>query len=113
MAANDYDLGSGSVNVNAKRYVFRMDWQRDKGSKTENMAGFIQQTNTNTDTGQVLSKETYLVALTDAALNSFRGHNNFLSDIKDCLNQCVVEFKASGSIVDPITGSIVQLDTGG
>ena len=110
--ANDYDLGSGSINVNAKRYVFRMDWNRDKGTKTEMMSGFIQQTNTNTDTGKVVSYETYLVSLTDAALNSFRGHNNFLSDIKDCLNQCVVEFKASGSILDPVTGSITQLDVG-
>lgn len=107
--ANDYDLGSGSINVNAKRYVFRMDWQRDKETKTETMAGFIQQTNTNIDTGKVINHETYLVNLTDEVINSFRGHNNFLNDIKDCLNLSVTKFKSSGSI-DPTTGSIQQLD---
>lgn len=107
--ATDYNLGTNAVTVTSKRFIPRLDWRRDRGTKTEELTGFVEQTETDDLTGEIVKTTTYAVTITDNSINGCRGHNNFLSDLKDILNTCVQQYKA-GTPVDAVTGSVVILN---
>lgn len=109
--ASDFDLGTSTITTKTNRYVWRIDWLRDKATKTEGMTAFMTETVTNNDgSDKTINTETYMVTLNDTILNNFRGHNTFLTDLKNMVNECVTEFQASGSLLDSIaTGSISVL----
>lgn len=107
--AIDIDLGNSNIEINSTRFIFRLDWNRDRGSKEEKMLAFVTQTNKNTANDKVISKDTYLVTLTDAVLNSCRGHNIFLTDLRNLLNQTLNEYINSGSVMNLETGSVQLL----
>ena len=108
--ASDFDLGTGSIVTKTNRYIWRIDWARDKTTKTEGLTSFITETVKNNATSEVINTTTYMVTLNDTIANNLRGHNTFLTDLKEMTNQCVVEYKASGSLLNSIsTGSISVL----
>lgn len=107
--AIDIDLGNSNIEVNSTRFIFRLDWNRDRGSKEEKMLAFVTQTNRDVVTDRVLSKDTYIVTLTDAALNSCRGHNVFLTDLRNLLNQSLNKYIENGQILDNTTGSVEMI----
>lgn len=115
MAASDFDLGTGSIATKTDRYVWRIDWTRDKTTKSEQIVAFITETiKQNDPPHKILNKSTYMVTLNDTIANNFRGHNVFLTDLKNMVNECVIEYQSTGSLLDSAgTGSIQELDMGG
>jgi hypothetical protein len=109
--ASDFDLGTSSIVTKTDRYVWRMDWIRDRTTKNEGLSAFLTETvKVNNAGSKTVSAETFVVSLNDTILNNFRGHNTFLTDMKAMVNQCVTEYQASGSLLDSInTGSITVL----
>jgi hypothetical protein len=102
---SDFDLGTGSIVTNTSRFVNKIEWLRDKETKEEKLIVYITETVRQEQPHKLLGKETYLITLNDTVSNSFRGHNNFLTDLKNMTNQCLCDLTLTTSSSIDLTGT--------